>query len=516
MGNLLSSLSTKNGLNLSNKHNLANYFHHLWSSSSSPIHTNNNLNLNNLPDEIYHFYIFQCLDLDEILELRLVSKKFYCLVHSFNINQLSFIDYDLYNRNYKKNWFSTTKSCRFMNHFDISKIGLLNNPADYLLNLKCLRLDRQRRFELDILNDQSDRAAGVSKILDEERRLYFQLKCLNKFTKLQILDVNIVFDYSSYLRTTFHMPNLSLHLPNLRSLSIQIDKKLSNKFASFVIDTPKLQILYVNPYIASKIGDKFKFKHPNSVRKLQLDDYKANVSIFKNLESLELAHFTIPNLDDILKFKNLKTFKFNSYHYSKDAIKKLKDLFKMKKNRQEIVFKGVKIREISKFDEFSDRDGLLKFQIDNYDDLDDDIHFFHGGTYDQIISILPSNLPSDLFKKYNNVQSLKITKRIDKNDQMQLVNFIRECHNLFSLEICNDLLSQEFYDQLPAVSTLSSLDLYEMNINFKFIQRMSYLVKLYIDKDVLTNEDFNLNDLKHLKRYLSKINNQSIHVRLNK
>lgn len=421
-------------------------------------------NLDSLPD-LARSCLFQYLHLVDIINLMLASKYFY---GSYKIEELSIIDNDSYN--YKNNWPLTSKSTKLKDHIGLSNLGLLSNPKINLFDLRYLRI---RTFK--------------------DYHPLFTLELINKFTKLQNLDLN-------YIKTTSSC-NI-LQLPNLRTLSIQLEL---NELDKLVIDTPNLY----NLIMASRY-DKIELKYPLSVKYLK-SGYEEGIFKFINLECLELDSFDDLDSDDLLKFNKLKKIKF--YKDRLNDLSILKELFRLKKNDLEMVLNGVKIKEIIKLEEFEEFDAFedhrLKFQLMNYGELEDNLHFEYEMDYNELLSFLPNNRITTLFEKYTNIQIIKIFEEIQDEDQ--LINFIKRCNILYELRIYGSLVSQEFYNRLPMISLLTKLFTSGININFKFIEMMPYLVELEC-RDILENENINLNKLKYLKIIHFKIDNYRINI----
>lgn len=120
-------------------------------------------NLDNLPPEIYHYYLFKYVDINDLFELKLVTKSLYFAVNDYKITELSFLSditfIDFY-VNYQDYWLPNRP---FGNRLNTSKLTILKNPSAILLNLKFLKI---KQFLVPIP---------------------FSLKDFNKFTKLQVL-----------------------------------------------------------------------------------------------------------------------------------------------------------------------------------------------------------------------------------------------------------------------------------------------------------------------------------------
>lgn len=431
--------------------------------------------LDDLPVEIYHFYLFEYLDLDDILELRLVSKKLYSITRSYSIRKLYFLDsdFDLISfYDYKGNWFSTNESIRSKYQLDISKLGRLRNPINNL----ALRYLKIRRYEPSLL----------------------KLEDLNGLRRLQILMIDGINPDDDDL----------LELPDLKSLSLGFYTSRTMNYYSYytsglIIQTPKLLNLHIYKcHGSSNVVDKIKFTYPRSVKYLKFDYYEENASIFENVECLELTfvrdYFVMSNL---YKFRNLKKLRLR-YPFLED-VDKLKDLFRQRQHDLEIVLEGVKIKEISKFDEYKRSDSTyqlqmehcneLKFQLDNYKELENNLCFVKRMNYGLLIRLLPYHQPADLFNKYTNVYHLIVGNvRIDNENRLSY--FIKKCASLSHLEIGTPL-SQQFYDKLPAISSLNLLKIINysgVNLKLDFMIKMPYLNRFYTNQDVWIRDNQNL------------------------
>lgn len=115
------------------------------------------------------------------------------------------------------------------------------------------------------------------------------------------------------------------------------------------------------------------------------------------------------------------------------------------------------------------------------------------------MELVSNKLSPDLFFcQYDNIQ--RVFVGVNVIDENQLIHFIKEISNLYELEV-DSSLSQQFYDHLPAISSLCYLKLKEKKIeyNFKFIMKMTYLTNLITDQ-VLISKNINLNSLKYFKK----------------
>lgn len=438
-------------------------------NSSSSI---DNFGLKDLPYLIFHSFIFKNLDLDDIWTFRLVCKKFYSITKAYNISELiinnpRFCDH--------AHWFSTTKPFSPLDQFDYLKPDLLTNPAKNLINLKYLRI-----YEFN----------GM------------ELKVLNKFTKLQILEIKTL-DLTSYDR---------LQLPNLKSLSIQSMIRFGESY-DLVIDTPSLHSL--NLEISTYFDNIVILKNCSSVKYLRVGYWDDKILRFQNLEHLEIHGKVF--YKDIIRLKNLKKLKivigYSNYE--------LEQLSQFKKRNIELVVNGVRMKEININEElrniFNGESQRLTFQLNNYNNLEDDLYFLKSFSQDELERLL-TNYQPDLPAKFSNIQHLYISKKMEKANEF--AQFLSGCYNLHRLNIVRSSLDQEFYNQLTIMKSLYALEIDEsmngFNLNFEFLNKLPYLREFCTDLDVILDENLNLNNFNRLKTFnfkiASNIKNQDIFI----
>lgn len=421
------------------------------------------LNLVNLPVDILHFYIFDYLDLDDVFKLKLVSKKFRLIVQSYDINELSFYNVksscnEKYYE-YKGYWRSMNKSTKLRNQLDSSKLPMLTNALDNLTNLKYLRI---KDFKC------------------------IKIKDLNKFMKLHVIELDDIKMSSKDI----------LKLPDLKILSIKFLNHISFRGKKLTIDTPNLHSLYIyqhNDY-RHKIDRLIKIKHPHSIRYLKMRWYESIEPTFVNLETLELITDNLLDINDLTKYKNLKTLKVINMEKEDD----LKYLFIMLDDL-DVFLCGVRLKELDKFDEYQlyDKANSLAFQLDNYEELEYNMDFIKKADYKSILRL--SNQPNDVFRKYANIQLILI-RHVTSEESDLFINFMKACPNLCNLEVRKSSLDEKFFNQLPEFCSISNLIIkYQEGFGFKFIAKMPYLVRLQTDEEVLIDEDLNLNNLKYLR-----------------
>lgn len=391
------------------------------------------------------------------------------------------------------NWFSVTKPSKFKYQLDLKSFKILRCPSQILRNLKYLR------------------------IFDTPEQEFIKFKELNKFKNLQILEIRLrsffpqdAIKSDTYPNTGLECrPIYSLELPKLKALLIEFYFQIDESV--LLIDTPDLHSLSIYHYNRlDMIDNHIRFKYPLTIKYVQFNNCYDNIVVFSNLERLDFYFEPSESrwINDIQKLEKLNKLRI----VKKIRNSRLNDLIKSKRDAVEIFFYGVRIKDVSKFNEMT-QDNPLKFQIDNYGELDDDLDFVWDFNYSDLISLLPATgQPSDLFRKYNNIQYIEVNSMVKDGDR--LLGFIKECYSLFRFKIKGALLCQEFYDKLPDVSALSYLQIFEkgVHLNFGFIMRMDSLLDLETNFDILADEHLDLNRLKNLKQFIFEIKKDKFEI----
>ena len=92
-----------------------------------------------------------------------------------------------------------------------------------------------------------------------------------------------------------------------------------------------------------------------------------------------------------------------------------------------------------------------------------------------------------MFKKFELLTKVEATSEI-KNPK-QFANFLAACKFLGKLYLNNAQLPQEFYDQLPSITSLYDLEVRGaqcQDLNFRFVSRMFRLKRLWSDQHLIT------------------------------
>ena len=164
-------------------------------------------------------------------------------------------------------------------------------------------------------------------------------------------------------------------------------------------------------------------------------------------------------------------------------------------------------REINNYDFLEDE---LHCLMDNYAKTADSLDFVELINYNVLMRLINYKLPVDFFKRFNSIQKIEV---FFVEDEKQLKQFIKRCLNLKSLSVNKCKLSQQFYEELPSLTSLSYLYVGpvenivdgEIELNFKFINRMFNLIEFETNKQLNLNEEFDLNRLRYLETIRFKI-----------
>lgn len=287
--------------------------------------------------------------------------------------------------------------------------------------------------------------------------------------------------------------------------------------------------IYQNKKLSNfNILNDIEFTYPESIKHLQINMFQRKVSIFKNLESLQINTCNL-EINDLVEFKKLKKLRINCLDSSQ--LNRIERLYAANNEREsdlQIFLWGVRLNytvDLNRYRwNYRLKDQIyhyrtytgLGFQIAYYNQLDDDLNFVKDMDYHSLLDLYDyhhHSQPSDLLHKFTNIQYLKVKSKIE--DEKQLVHFIKGSPGLLRLGIRESNLSQQFYDHLNEICSLSRLDIYKENaeLDFEFILKMRELKELHTDHDIMINKNLNLNRLKYLREIKFRIKDKEIEIR---
>ena len=152
--------------------------------------------------------------------------------------------------------------------------------------------------------------------------------------------------------------------------------------------------------------------------------------------------------------------------------------------------------------------------MNNYSKLSNGIDWVKSCNYSNLISYsnqIANNIDG-FFKKYNNLNEINVINKIQ--DKNHLIKFILKCSNLYHLNLKNSQLTQDFFNELPAISSLLQLSINEdekIELNFDFLRRMMNLEYFNCNQEIkLSNRELDLDELVYPRVIHFRINKQTI------
>ena len=441
--------------------------------------------MNNLPVEIYH-NIFQFLNLNDLLNLRLVSKRIEFILKGYRIKELNIYNANERSAIQKKSWWFTNQSIE--HSIDTSKLLLMKSS---LFNIKL------KRLRIILPGEKLD--FNIDLLLGEE---------LSKFDQIEHLEISLH-------RINLKQRNIKFSLPNLKVLQMQLGQELRT---CIELETPNLKAIGIK-FVGDNSFGFIKFNYPLSIQHLNLTLFNNEYLILKNLVYLVCDSTTNLNSKVIENYENLKEL-----HYDYDPSRRFEDSFVCAKQDLKIYKKGVLLLDGGEFIK-SSSDSIrfspdnLRLIMNNYSNsspISDSLDCMKMLEYAKLIKFIKNkeliySLPLDFFERFN-IEVIYVRNII--KDQNQLIQFVQKCKNLSYLNFQNTRLKQAFFDELPRVSSLNRLDINENKafclVNYNFIGRMFNLIKFETNKLLKLTEEINLNQLHRLKEFKYRTKNCAV------
>lgn len=480
------------------------------------------MDITGLPIELYQS-ILEFLHLPDVLRLRLVSKFFREVVREFRVYEIEFLglygggfversSVDLFNHGYgMSRWFDSYSSIQIrssaVNDFkNFIPTNLLDHRKQHLLAEPLFNIRGLKKLKVGFL-------VGPFYLSDTH---------INQLTHLEELQICFRQDYSAQnvkplvdpkFRICPFSPMLSwkLSLPKLKVLHLQ--RSTMWPFNLQVV-APRLHSFGLH---FDSMEDVFRFEHPESVRRLEVDLlwYENGLFSFFNLEELSVDNLLGGDEKVFSAFPRLKTLKLKLNNrndreiISKTQISLDKYLTRFVLDRNLQIFcHGFRIADRQTIDRFfanfppssfyysrypSENKPIakfVKFFIENLEEIEDDLNapplidcqmvYKWFGQEDE------RPIPIDLIlAKFGRLQAISISSKIKYPNR--LLQFLAGCKRLGKLHIENAQLSQAFFDELPSITSLCYLQIYEFQaLNFRFIHRMFRLKRLCSNHLLLT------------------------------
>lgn len=460
-----------------------------------------------MPIECIHL-ILEHLDLYDVLELRLVSKRFKNIVALFHIKE--FLVHvrepwsDTQVASHKGIYFHLNRPFNFLNVMDPSKMFL---PFAQLIDCKTLRCLRFSAF-----NTRPNRQ--------------IDLHLLNSLQRLEYLEFhlrNFTYDQSKGYELSF---------PELRVLKFDfLDDCLDDDLKTLTFDTPRLEAYWGVVDIGRVI-----FRHAASILHLRSFRYNPSNSIFSGIQE-----FTCNYLEPNILLPMLEAHRYlrlvrvqvgldyttQLYHL---ALEVPRDRSEPRRPNLQIYARNIELQQLDHGDfnitaqvimeQFRLHASLVPFYLQNFELLDNAIEYgVNRIEYQILMNSANHQLPNGFFNKFAIIRRLYVVGEIQGPEL--LINFIANCRTLVCLNLQRITFGQGFFDHLPKVSSLFALKITESpNVRLddeSFLGKMKHLRSFVTDRPLRISEALDLNTMKHLTRFCfnlrSNRNNRSFEIR---
>ena len=416
-----------------------------------------------LPIELYQL-IFGYLDLVEVSTCRLVSKKLNEIVKVFRVRELSFYDSDWDRRT---SWFYDGKPNYPCNSLSSSKVAVLSSTSIDLQYLKRLRL-----------------CIGCEELDPEVVKKFKQLVYLE-------FDFQASAEWSEEAARS-RLEAKKLKLNNLEHLYIAFESPVSIEF-----DAPKLETvaLEYEPWGGDEADQPtatIRFVTPSTVKRLYtfglLQDQLPNFSDLKHLQCDQLLDL---DLDDLLKaFPLLDTLDFVEEATINDCIALARIMREKDRLRPslKVHFQGFLLSDSKPIESYAfDKESELAVLIKHHSSLlEPNLQELN---YNELMSLTKNGYPIGFLESRPFLRVCLVSVNGVIDDPNHLLNFLLNCVNLEALELNKCSLTMEFFDKLPAFTSLLQLEIdaenRDLQLDFgRFLLRITNLIELKTDQNL--------------------------------
>ena len=460
------------------------------------------MDLTTLPFELYQC-ILEFLNLPDVLRLRLVNKFFREVVREFRVQELCFYSTCENHEEIENFLYTSTPSVRFLHLWDIHCLdvyqptNLISETRLHLLRNPLFKVEHLKRLEIYCLATDH-RSYGIT---DDH---------INSLIHLEELRIAFRFHrtFAVHLKST-NVQNINwrLTLPKLKIFDLQM--RVVKGSHSLNVDAPRLHSLML---FDGQNDCEFEIDHPASVKSLYVDKFRQNLLRFENVEELTIGRRFDGEQDLLSAFPQLRTLRITAASRKNFSYKRLAAIQReVRSNGRDlqIICYGIQLIDGHEFDGFDfERDVFEGYNneklfvdsiVQNFDKTEDnlsrtlyaklDFHYIKRFAYENLANCLKMcKIPAGLmFKKFETLTKLEATSEI-KNPK-QLANFLAGCKFLGKLHLNNTELPQEFYDELPSITSLYDLEVRGaqcQDLNFRFVSRMFRLRRLWSDQHLMT------------------------------
>ncbi|KAG4067563.1 hypothetical protein HA402_005335 [Bradysia odoriphaga] len=391
---------------------------------------NKSVEMNDLPDELLIF-IFEHLKIQDVIQCSLVCKRFKSVCQGVKIPEL-IISNTI--ENIKDYWFDTKAQFNIQNAIDVTTFNSFRSIFR----------------------------------LDKFKRLYFW-GCQSEFVQLNLNDLTQLEQVKIDVKDVVGAKHdIYINLPNLKI--IEIDRDWSDRSYTFFITAPKLEMLSCYRFNAIHLT------YPNTVIHLETKVYTEKFHVLKNLQFLQVVYGFLyevvwPKIFSI--FPKLTTFACSQNGCQTSIKNFLKEKYRLQRNGLKIYYQSVELDHINKIHEYNSlHPEEFVFQIKNYNSLAEIVTCKFEISYNKLMDLLGSKIPSDFYKKYFLTRRIRVENNVENQDS--LFRFLKNFQYLTQLNLCCDSLDQFFYNKLVELDQLSDLTI----INSKSIFNFDFLLKL--------------------------------------
>ena len=430
-------------------------------------------------------YIFGYLKLDDLAKCRLVCKSFLTATNHVKISDV--VLNKSCDREIRPFWFSIQSPKHCDDPISLKSFLIYKTIFNFEHNLKRLHLN-SKDYPRNHYPSKSDTYFSYlsCEVYDFQGTLQDCSLCqflrpdslqvaLNGLRQLKQLEFYPTF-YGSRIET-----NCEIDLPSLEIFVL-------DGYLDFIIDlnAPQLRVLKTSSM------DRIHIRHPKSVKRIYANCLLFRLNSFENLEFLEIGHMeddeddfvglfqnsirnTLINLD-FLKELHLEIVDFDHSRNFEEFKNQLIAVYQEKTVRRgqefRVFYQGVELVDFAIIDHLGETDYLdvLKFQLENFDLLQENMWNFERVDYNRLMKLCKNALPPNYFEKYL-INHVCVS---GETGLELLVNFLNKLKVLYSLVICRNfnldhgtLTFKEFFEQLkaPCLTHLSIYD-YDMKTDF--------------------------------------------------
>lgn len=442
-----------------------------------------------LPQELM-FLIFDYLSLNDLLEKKLVNKRWEFMIENLKIKELIIKELETEIK------FSKRSNCW---HFSYKPISL-NRTVFIDFEERSLENFVKSKLFLNTFSHLKNLKLSLLEFTSPD------LSFLNDLTLLEHLEIN----NPIYLKK-----RETLKLPNLRIFQVSR------------VDNCRIEILSTNLEVLFCYEIDKMIINAVTVKYLELEFERNNCLNFKrfpNLEIFKINNIQFLNLDHFDQFpEKLREFHVDftdrNTAFSDHLERKIRMLYLVRVMGQpnknvKMFYKGIHLND-SLINNYQLNRERFRLSFENYDRLDKQLPWYIGMEYGAWQFTSRKTLPDDFFCKFMNLQIITVNGITNKKSE-EFLDFLKNCPSLNKLEIWFSSLDQKFYDRLvDQCNLIQEFKLVEydkciIELDYRFIFKLKLLKNFDTDQFVNIETLNELKNLKFLLRWIFKINEFSL------